>query len=56
MFSRDLTRVSHHTKIVATLGPASSDADLLEKVIRLGLNVLRLNFSQRSLSSPWMPR
>ena len=33
------------TKIVATLGPASSDPALLEKMIRAGVNVLRLNFS-----------
>ncbi|WP_156967538.1 pyruvate kinase [Comamonas granuli] len=33
------------TKIVATLGPASSDAGLLEKMITAGLNVVRLNFS-----------
>ncbi len=42
---RDLTRISHHTKIVATLGPASSDVDLLEQMIRVGLNVVRFNFS-----------
>ena len=33
------------TKIVATLGPASSDPDLLERMIRSGVNVVRLNFS-----------
>jgi len=33
------------TKIVATLGPASSDPALLEKMIRGGVNVVRLNFS-----------
>ncbi len=33
------------TKIVATLGPASSDPALLEKMIASGLNVVRLNFS-----------
>ncbi len=33
------------TKIVATLGPASSDPDLLEKMIQAGVNVMRLNFS-----------
>ena len=36
---------SRATKIVATLGPASSDPDLLEKMIRAGVNVVRLNFS-----------
>ena len=33
------------TKIVATLGPASSDPDLLEQMIRAGVDVVRLNFS-----------
>ena len=33
------------TKIVATLGPASSDPALLEAMIRSGVNVVRLNFS-----------
>ena len=33
------------TKIVATLGPASSDPAMLENMIRAGVNVVRLNFS-----------
>src|SRR3954449_12322468 len=33
------------TKIVATLGPASSDPATLEKMIRAGVDVVRLNFS-----------
>jgi pyruvate kinase len=33
------------TKIVATLGPASSDAPILERMIRAGVDVVRLNFS-----------
>ena len=36
---------SRATKIVATLGPASSDPALLEKMILSGVNVVRLNFS-----------
>ena len=35
----------HATKIVATLGPASSDPALLEAMIRSGVDVVRLNFS-----------
>lgn len=33
------------TKIVATLGPASSDPATLERMIAAGVNVVRLNFS-----------
>ncbi|HEX7646253.1 MAG TPA: pyruvate kinase [Noviherbaspirillum sp.] len=33
------------TKIVATVGPASSDFDTLVKMIKAGVNVVRLNFS-----------
>lgn len=40
--------VSKSTKIVATLGPASSQAETLETLIREGLNVARINFSHGS--------
>jgi pyruvate kinase len=33
------------TKIVATLGPASSSPEILERMIRAGVDVVRLNFS-----------
>jgi len=33
------------TKIVATLGPASNTPEVLEKMIRAGVDVVRLNFS-----------
>ena len=33
------------TKIVATIGPVSGSKDILEKMIKLGMNVARLNFS-----------
>ena len=37
--------VPRATKIVATLGPASSNAEILERMIRAGVDVMRLNFS-----------
>jgi len=37
--------MSRATKIVATLGPASSSPDVLERMIRAGVDVVRLNFS-----------
>ncbi|TAJ13348.1 pyruvate kinase [Patescibacteria group bacterium] len=33
------------TKIVATLGPASADTKVLEKMLKAGMNVARINFS-----------
>lgn len=34
-----------NTKIVATLGPASSDSAVLERMIQAGVDVVRMNFS-----------
>ncbi len=36
---------THKTKIVATIGPASESPEMLERLIRAGLNIARLNFS-----------
>ena len=38
----------HHTKIVATIGPASSSRETLLKMVKAGMNVARLNFSHGS--------
>ena len=35
----------HKTKIIATIGPASDTPEMLERLIRAGLNIARLNFS-----------
>ena len=46
MHIRDLSRIRHNTKIIATLGPASCNVKLLRDMIAAGgLNVVRLNFS-----------
>ncbi|WP_068803707.1 pyruvate kinase [Thauera phenolivorans] len=37
--------MSRHTKIVATLGPASSDLQTLERMVHAGLDLVRMNFS-----------
>lgn len=41
----------HKSKIVATIGPASETVDMLERLIRAGLNVARLNFSHGDFTS-----
>ncbi len=40
-----MSRAFRRTKIVATLGPATDDDQLLEQAIRAGLDVARINFS-----------
>ena len=37
------------TKIVATLGPASSDQAVLERMVRAGVDLVRMNFSHGSV-------
>ena len=40
----------HKTKLVCTIGPASSSTELIEQMIRAGMNIARLNFSHGDFS------
>ncbi len=40
--------MTRHTKIVATLGPASSTPEVLERMVQAGIDVVRMNFSHGS--------
>ncbi|MGA1475545.1 MAG: pyruvate kinase [Prochlorothrix sp.] len=40
--------LTHRTKVVATIGPASRSPDVIRDMVRAGMNVARLNFSHGS--------
>jgi pyruvate kinase len=52
IYSRIMNMKIKNTKIVATLGPASAKEDVLEKMFKEGLNVIRMNFQSRRPSQP----
>ena len=39
---------SHKTKIIATIGPASNSRGMIERLIKAGMNVARINFAHGS--------
>ena len=42
---KNMNKFSKKVKIVATIGPATEDKKTLEKLLKAGMNVMRLNFS-----------
>jgi pyruvate kinase len=42
------TQTGHRTKIVATIGPASSSPEIIRQMVQAGMHVARLNFSHGS--------
>ncbi|HCK22341.1 MAG TPA: hypothetical protein DHW15_09300, partial [Bacteroidetes bacterium] len=45
-----LTRRDNRTKIIATLGPASTNEEMIRKLVLSGVDVFRLNMSHGSHS------
>ncbi len=44
-----LTRVKRHVKIVCTLGPASSSPEVVERMLKAGMDIARFNLAHGTL-------
>jgi pyruvate kinase len=42
---------AHKTKLICTIGPASASIEIMEQMLRAGMNIARLNFSHGDFSS-----
>lgn len=50
---QNINNTIKQTKIIATIGPASSDKIILSQLIEAGVDVFRLNFSHGNLDTHW---
>ena len=39
------SNIARKTKIICTIGPASDSREMLSRLVKAGMNVMRLNFS-----------
>ncbi|MCA9136145.1 MAG: pyruvate kinase [Planctomycetales bacterium] len=49
MMSSDTRRRFRHTKIIATIGPATESLEMLQELIRSGVDIIRLNMAHGSV-------